>query len=236
MKKIDLSREIIIGIDEPIESENKVEFRLLYAGELPSSGNKSRPDIKHAIRREFHPQLRKLWYNNKSLNQFAQNRPLSSYIVKHPDIDQHILGDVEQRRRAGIESISYDWERAGFNFVPLVTENLCLRCRIEILFLRPEERHYVMQSGDLDGRLKTVFDALRIPKNSEETGNMGPQDDETPFFCLLEDDNLISEVSITTDQLLLLPKEREVKANDTFLVIHVQINHRNPGTFDQYFA
>ena len=59
MKKIDLSREIIIGIDEPIESENKVEFRLLYAGELPSSGNKSRPDIKHAIRREFHPQLRK---------------------------------------------------------------------------------------------------------------------------------------------------------------------------------
>jgi hypothetical protein len=214
-----------------------VEFRLLYTGQLLASGNKKpRPEEKHALRREFHPQLRRLWNSNHNLNQLARNQELSSYVSKHPEISQHLLGDPEQRRRAGIESISYKWERAGFKFVPLVTEKLSLRCRLEILFLRPEERHYVMQSGDLDGRLKTVFDALRIPKNSEETGNLGPQNDETPFFCLLEDDNLISEVSITTDQLLVLPKEREVKANDAFLIIHVQINHRNPGTYDQYFG
>ena len=93
-----------------------------------------------------------------------------------------------------------------------------------------------MQGGDLDGRLKTIFDALRLPDSLAEAGGIGPQDDETPFFCLLQDDKLISEVSVTTDQLLVLPQQREAKPNDSFLVIRVQINHTHPGSFDQYFA
>ena len=50
-----------------------------------------------------------------------------------------------------------------------------------------------------------------------------PQADEDPFFCLLEDDKLISEIKVTTDSLLLLPREREVKPNDALLVIHVKL-------------
>ena len=227
-----------LGTGEPIEGENLVEFHLLYTGELLGSGNKKpRPDEKHSLRRKFHPQLRRLWECNKNLNYFAQNQSLSLWREKHPDIDlQTITADKPRLRLAGIESISYQWERAGFNFVPLVTENLCLRCRMEILFLRPEERQYVMQSADLDARLKTVFDALRIPANLSEAGNMKPQEGETPFFCLLADDKLISEVSINTGQLLTLPEKQDINPNDAFLVIRVQINHVNPGTFDQYFG
>jgi hypothetical protein len=73
------------------------------------------------------------------------------------------------------------------------------------------------------------------PKTLEEAGGIGPQEDESPFFCLLQDDKLISEVSVTTDQLLVLPKERQVTPNDVFLVIHVHLNPMNAGTFDQYF-
>ena len=39
----------------------------------------------------------------------------------------------------------------------------------------------------------------------------------------LEDDKLISQVSIATDQLLVLPKERSTNANDAFLVIQVHL-------------
>ena len=62
-----------------------------------------------------------------------------------------------------------------------------------------------------------------MPKNLDETGGQGPQDGEEPFYVLLEDDKLISEVRVTTDQLLLLPKERELNQNDAFLVIHVKL-------------
>jgi hypothetical protein len=93
-----------------------------------------------------------------------------------------------------------------------------------------------MQGGDLDGRLKTVFDALRLPDNKAETNDATPTADEDPFFCLLQDDKLISEVSVTTDELLVLPNERQVKPNDAFLVIRVQINHAYPGNVDNYFG
>ncbi len=227
-----------VGTGEPIEKEYLVEFHLLYAGELLGSGNKKpRPDEKHSLRRKFHPQLRRLWECSKNLNYFAQSRSLSLWQEKHPDIDlQTLAADKFRLRLAGIESISYQWERAGFNFVPLVTENLCLRCRIEILFLRPEEKQYIMKSADLDARLKTVFDALRIPANLSETGDMKPQEGENPFFCLLADDKLISEVSINTGQLLMLPGRQEINANDAFLVIRIQINHVNPTGIDQYFG
>jgi hypothetical protein len=54
--------QVEIGTGEPIESENLVEFRLLYSGQLLGAGRKTTPaDIKHTVRREFHPQLRRLW-------------------------------------------------------------------------------------------------------------------------------------------------------------------------------
>jgi hypothetical protein len=52
---------------------------------------------------------------------------------------------------------------------------------------------------------------------------------------MLEDDKLISEVRVIADQLLLLPHEREAKANDAFVVIHVKLNYKTPRTFDQFF-
>ena len=116
---------------------------------------------------------------------------------------------------------------AGLNKIPL-------RCSLDILLLRPEETKFIFTQGDIDGQLKTLFDALRLPKEEEEPSEASPLEDETPFFCLLEDDRLISEVHVTADQLLLLPNKREVKANDAFVTVHVKINHIGGNPFDRW--
>ncbi len=75
-----------------------------------------------------------------------------------------------------------------------------------------------------------------MPANSDETSGTPPQADENPFYCLLEDDRLITEVRVSTDTMLLLPNTREVRANDAHAIIHVKLNHRTARTFDNYFG
>lgn len=210
-----------------------MEFRLLYEGELlPSGGSNKRAKEKHAIRQRFHPQLRRLWYISRSLRQLAINTGTALLGNENAVLPRNEAEWVE----FGISMIGKKWSREDYQFVPLVTSALALRCSLDILLLRPEEDRLVFQQGDIDGQVKTVFDALRIPANLAETGGKGPEDDESPFFCLLEDDHLISEVRVNAEQLLLLPNERQIKANDCFAVIHVKLSHKVPGAFDQYFS
>jgi hypothetical protein len=114
----------------------------------------------------------------------------------------------------------------GYSFLPIVTDELFLRCALEILFLRPEDTNMILQMGDIDGRIKTIFDSLRMPKVEEASqleNTFPPTEDEKPMYCLLQDDKLVSEVKVTTDQLLLLPGAAELKVNDSFLVINVKV-------------
>lgn len=87
--------------------------------------------------------------------------------------------------------------------------------------LRPEEPgNLITAGGDIDNRLKTLLDALRYPKNANEIPvDVLPDVDENPFHCLLEDDNLITGLSVTTDRLL-----QPAGPNAVELLIAVQIN------------
>jgi hypothetical protein len=216
-----------------------VDFRLLYSGELfASSRTDTRALHKHALRRQFHPQLRRLWDVNKNLRQLAVHAGLRAAGISTDSMLPRIGGGQAEPSwfNAGITAIGENWNRAGYQFVPLITSYIAVRCSLDVVLLRPEEDRFIFLRGDIDGQIKTLFDALRMPADPAEAGGIGPQDDETPFFCLLEDDNLISEVRVTTDQLLLLPTERKVRANTCNVVIHVKLSHKTPGTFDQYFA
>jgi hypothetical protein len=62
-----------------------------------------------------------------------------------------------------------------------------------------------------------------MPNTLDEVNNQEAQSGEDPFYCLLEDDKLISEVRVTTDRLLLLPRETQIDPNDTLLVIKVVV-------------
>jgi hypothetical protein len=213
---------------DPITQDGLVEFRLLYEGELFASANKnSHASHKHAIRKLLHPQLRRQWQLHKGLRQFA---------VRHSMPRATTTQYVEQERvDDGLVELGKQRPLAMFQFVPMMTKEHALRCSLDILLLRAEEPQFIMQRGDLDGQVKTIFDALAMPLSIEQTGNSTPDPDETPFFCLMEDDRLISEMHVTGDQLLLLPGHRQVKPSDAFVVIHIRLNHSTPGPFDRYF-
>lgn len=205
---------IEIGSGDPIEEDNLVEFNLLYSGQLHVA---SRPREKHAIRKVFHSQLRQLWVTHPNLSEIAVFRGVPS---ENPEGLSR-----EDFARRGLKQIAANWNRCGFNFLPLVTEQLCLHCALDILFLRREEKNYILQSGDIDGRLKTLFDALRIvDKKDELPPRAAPEQDEDPFFCLLQDDKLISEVHVKTGPLLMLPDTKIADKHDVYLQIGVRLN------------
>jgi hypothetical protein len=100
-------------------------------------------------------------------------------------------------------------------------QGLQIVCSLDILFLRPDYPGEVIKSGDIDNRLKTLFDALRIPgPDANELGGCLPEADEDPLYCLLEDDALITEVAVKTDVLL---QPISGKTSDARLVMTVRI-------------
>jgi hypothetical protein len=202
---------------EPI-SEDAVRFRLLYTGPLMAH-NEHRPknEHKHAIRELISPQLKRLWETKVGLQRYASIRGAKARSERGEVYPEGSLY-CEENRLAGIEFLASFNIKQTTRFIPLVVPEFCLRCRIEVLLLRHEETlQVILQGGDLDNRMKTLFDALRIPEDKQLV------DDGKTHFVLLHDDKLISEVSITGDNLLMLPGKPEVDSSDAFAVIDVQL-------------
>jgi hypothetical protein len=126
-------------------------------------------------------------------------------------------GEVEH------ESVTRGHERYGFRFFPLATRELSLVCSVKVLFLRPDLPGRIISSGDIDNRMKTIFDALRLPHNEAELGGHTPQEGETPFVVLLQDDSLISHAEIETD-ILLAPVSEVPRRNDARLVLTIGLH------------
>jgi hypothetical protein len=188
-----------------------VEFHLLYSGKLHVGGDRKE---KHDIRRALHPQLRRLWLTDRMLRMKAENAGRGAYA----DSDEDAISK-------GFAAMGRNWSCNGFNFVPLVTSGVVLRCSLDILFLRVEEKNYILQGGDIDGRIKTLFDGLRMIREANELPpRTTPEQGENPFFCLLEDDKLISEVRINANQLLRLPGTTVLDQHDVYLQITVRLN------------
>lgn len=155
-----------------------MEFTLYYRGPLKANGT---PKDKHELRTHFHRQLKVLW----------GLKPLKD----HPDFC---------KVSPGPQGISLVKEMAGFEFVPLVSERIHLLAELDIVYLRPEPSGRIFTGGgDIDNRLKTLMDALSVPRHEEQVPKSArPGTDEIPFFCLLEDDSLVTRVGVRTDQLL----------------------------------
>jgi hypothetical protein len=103
----------------------------------------------------------------------------------------------------------------------MISEDRGIACSLDILFLRRDPPGKIVSGGgDIDNRIKVLFDALRMPQACNEIDG-APGVGEDPFFCLLEDDSLITRVSVTTDRLLL-PKTDDEHIHDVMLIIHVK--------------
>jgi hypothetical protein len=118
-------------------------------------------------------------------------------------------------------------------FVPLVCQEFSLLCELDILMLRNDKPGGVMKSRDLDNRLKVLFDALRMPQNSNELAGEDFQKDEDPMFVLLQDDSLISSVSVETDELLSPANDDDSQVR---LTITVNLKPYNVNMFNLSFG
>jgi hypothetical protein len=102
---------------------------------------------------------------------------------------------------------------------------------LDILFLRRDQPGGVVRhGGDVDNRIKVLLDGLRMPDRVEELGGLAIDADENPFYCLLEDDKLITEVNITTDRLLV-PRDSNEHIHEVLLVIKAGTVVLNDGPF-----
>ena len=93
----------------------------------------------------------------------------------------------------------------SFIFVPLVTAETDAVAELTVTILRPEPPGgLITQGGDIDNRMKTLFDAITMPRHQNALPkDAAPSTEEEPFFfCVLEDDNLITALTLKTEQLL----------------------------------
>ncbi len=105
-------------------------------------------------------------------------------------------------------------------FLPLVRKSLSLNCEIDLLFLRQQDPgDLISQGGDIDNRVKTLLDALRVPDKDED--DRAPTAKEGLIYTLLESDTLVSRLNIDTDRLLFPQTD---KPNEVHLVIEVTLN------------
>jgi hypothetical protein len=87
----------------------------------------------------------------------------------------------------------------------------------------------IRHGGDIDNRIKVLFDSLRIPRNSSELPSGPPAQDEDPFFCLMEDDKYVTELNVATDRLLIPVDVGSAESiHDVLLVIGVKLIVTNP--------
>lgn len=153
-----------------------MEFTLHYRGPLKSKASRK---VKHALRQHFHAQLKKLW----------KQEPLA-----RSDLNAFVMAPS-----AGASTICIEDD---LSFVVLVNAKNQMVAELEVLLIRPEKPGTIVANGgDIDNRLKTLLDALRMPSKSELPKDFRTTTD-SPLYCLLEDDRLITRVDVRTAQLL----------------------------------
>jgi len=158
-----------------------------------------KPKHKQQIRRVLHEQLAELW-------------------KEAPD-GLRVPGDNLCRRLG------------AWRFFPLASSLRDETVEISIIMLRPGlgAGCLIGHGGDIDNRLKTLFDSFRVPQDPAELpARDTPAAGENPLFCLLEDDRLITSLSVVTDRLLD-PRMQSPDVVKLFIQVQVRKNQRIGG-------
>jgi hypothetical protein len=203
-----------------------MRFRITYSGELKAGGKKPRTEEKNAIRRYISPQLAELRIRHPVFRAFGlKYRPpaeLAELLNPPPNVGYafpelgppprpyYFPADKLVEVKSGDAQV--DLHLSAYlsvnnrKYVPIVRNSLALTCSLNILFLRKTgDGALIAEGGDLDNRIKTLFDGLRVPKPGEVSPPATPEEADQEVMCLLEDDSLITDFSVTTDRLLTHP-------------------------------
>ena len=154
-----------------------MEFCLHYEGKLKSSDTAAG---KHRIRTSLHRQLKSICADSRFSTVFAK--------------------DLEDRR--DLDDAPLFIEHSGKRYWFLISEHLKTVVDLDISLMLPHEVGAIVKNGgDIDNRIKTLFDALRVPSVASEI----PRSDDFDYsdggmYCLLQDDKLINKISIQSFQ------------------------------------
>jgi hypothetical protein len=200
-----------------------MRFHLIYSGPLRASGNKSKLRDQPAIRMRFHSQLHQLWRTHNALKvlkvEGARRDP------NHPPLTGTPRKIARYPGAPYVDCLT-NIEVKGQDFFPLIRKSLDLTCELDILFLRRQDPgELVMQGGDIDGRIKLLLDALRMPSPDEQ--ERAPTTTHKAVHCLLESDTLISRLNVDTDRLLSPETDKD---DEVHLVIEVTTNVLQVGS------
>jgi hypothetical protein len=192
---VELPRTEILEFHDPADVEGSdVEFRLIYEGPLSSdAGGGGRAKEKQRLRKHFHPQLRELWKQHPNLREQSGSRfvrqtsPRNQVSYPGGAVEQIVpaVGNMSLHpdAKSWLDHIADDYQRCGGRFVPLISKAGGFTCALEILFLRRDNPgHLIASGGDIDNRLKLLFDGLRMPGALTELGGIALEPDENPFF------------------------------------------------------
>ncbi len=158
-----------------------MKFTLIYDGPLKSNG---KTEHKHELRQHFGKQLENVW----------KRSPLDGFWNEIQD---------EAHREHDYRKGHFIHSKGGIDFVALVNEGAGLMCKLDVTLLRPgSPGRIITQAGDIDNQLKTLFDALSVPQENQIPKSILSAPPSSPIHCLLEDDSLISNVAVDTEELL----------------------------------
>jgi len=191
-----------------------MKFKLIYYGELLINP-KRRTNHLHEIRSVLSPQLKRL-----------------TEISPYCEIREKLMS-----RGQGIREVG------GVKFFPIITPELDLLAEIDVQIMHPE----ILDTphADIDNRMKTLLDALKRPQNANEVAEATVKavqgKKENTIFTLLDDDHLVTKLTINTSHLLAEPcggllrtkRKKSDTALDHRLLLIISVNIRaSRGTID----
>jgi hypothetical protein len=199
-----------------------MKFTLTFEGNLPASSNSSKPADIWRIRNELHPQLVDLWTSHPILKRLTATRvPRDKAVVQvmassalAAAISMPVTTGAIGLRQEEVIELCPPIHHGNSGYLPLVRQSLGLACDLDILFMRKgDPGATIHQGGDLDNRIKTLFDALRMPAPTELPNPDAGVPVADPLYCLLESDTLVHDFAVRPDRLLNRPdgSEKEVK-------------------------
>lgn len=214
-----------------------MKFTLAYDGPLPSSGSSAKKQAKWDIRTKLHPQLEDLWNSHPALRAVEADRLFpkrggATFTQVHHQYRGPVgvvtwTNETTKERLDLCEPI----EKHGAWFRPLVRESYALHCGLKLLFLRKEHPGKIYQGGDIDGRIKTLLDALAMPQHSEQVLER-TSTTLHPIYCLLEDDSFVSGLNIESERLLTDQNHRKDYVQ---LIIEVDVRVRQATVYNVSF-
>lgn len=155
-----------------------MRFRLIFEGEIPPR-QQTNLGVINSIRETLVPQITALWRFPPLSEKWDWIRVPTENLLDYAVVEL----------------------RGSRMYIPIISKRCDLQCELDITFLRPQAPgQLVGDGGDIDNRVKTLLDALSVPPPAQtDMSTMGPF---RPVYCLLQDDALVTKLSVETDRLL----------------------------------